>query len=127
MPSTILVAPERVFEFESFLKRTQIPFEVLFDDYEIPLEEERVAIAKNRVEGIKGYSEGRANFQVYWRYPEMEAYIDDMAARFPQFLTKQNLAVSPGGRNIYAVKISSGVFGQKPIIAMESGMHAREW
>lgn len=127
MPSTVLVAPERIFDFESFLSQTQIPFEVLFDDYEKPLEEERAALAKNRMNGVKGYSEGRANFAVYWRYPEMEAYIDDMAARFPQFLTKETLIVSPQGRNIYAVKISSGVFGQKPIIAMESGMHAREW
>lgn len=125
MPSSILVAPERVFEFESFLSKNKILYEVIFDDYEIPLEEERSAIARNRATGIKGYSEGRANFAVYWRYPEMEAYIDDMAARFPQFLTKEILIRSPGNRNIYAVKISNGVFGQKPIIAMESGMHAR--
>lgn len=127
MPSTVLVAPERVFEFDSFLTRTQIPFEILFDDYEAPLEEERAAIAKNRAMGFRGYSDGRVNFGVYWRYTEMEAYIDDMVARFPQFITKEVLIRSPENRNIYAVKISNGVFGQKPIIAMESGMHAREW
>lgn len=132
MKTTVLVAPEKVAEFEEFLASAEIPSEVVFDDYEIPLEEERASIAKNRAMGHKAMinenSENRAwNFGVFWRYHEMEAYINDMATRFPQFFTRENLIMSPQGRSIYAVRISNGVFGQKPIIAMESGMHAREW
>lgn len=95
------------------------------DDYGKLLDEERSSIEKRREEMTE--SDGRANFQVFWRYHEMEAYVDSLVARFPQFIQKEILTISPQGRNIYAVKLSTGVFGQKPIIAMESGMHAREW
>lgn len=122
----VLVAPHRQKEFEEYLATNQITNKVDIEDYGVSLDEERASIEKGRVEKA-AFSEGRANFEVFWRYNEMEAYVDSMVSRFPQLISKEVLTVSPEGRNIYAIRISNGVFGQKPIIAMESGMHAREW
>lgn len=95
------------------------------DDYEKALEEERANIAENH-RNKTGYN-GRADFSVYWRYSEMERYATDLSVRFPSLVQLDTLGFSPGNRRIYGLRISNGVFGQKPIIAIESGMHAREW
>lgn len=95
------------------------------DDYEKALEEERASIAENHRDKV-GYNGRSADFSIYWRYSEMESYVTDLAARFPNLVDFETLGFSPGNRRIYALKISTGVFGQKPIITIESGMHARE-
>jgi hypothetical protein len=120
-----LIAPERVQEFEKFLDDYKIPHTVVMDDYETALEKEREEIAESR-KSKRGYDGRAANFEVYWTYQEMEAYTFDVAQRFPQFAQVETLAFSPENRRIYALRVSSGVFGQKPIIVLENGMHARE-
>lgn len=122
----VLVEPEKQAEFEEFLTAYNVEYKVDVEDYGIALEEERASIEKGR-EFKTGFSEGRADFTVYWRYREMEAFIDNLVTRYPQYIQKENLVLSPQGRNIFAVKLSMGSFGRNPIIAMESGMHAREW
>lgn len=94
------------------------------EDYETALEKERTDIAESR-KTKRGYDGRAADFTVYWTYQEMEAYVFDLAQRFPNFVQVETLAFSPGNKRIYALRVSSGVFGQKPIIVLENGMHAR--
>lgn len=108
-----------------FLSRFGVEHTVISEDYEVELEQERADMAENRKSGQKGYAQGHADFARYWTNAEMEAYMLDMAARHPQHVSVENMAFSPEGRRILVVKISSGTFGQRPIIAMETGMHAR--
>jgi hypothetical protein len=126
--SVVLIAPERQRDFEVFLSSNNIDNDVLSEDYEVELENERVSMTKNR-EIKQGFSasNGLADFSIYWTYDEMEAYCTFLASTYPQFVAMETLTFSPEGRRIYAMKVSSGVFGQKPIIGMETGMHAREW
>lgn len=127
LTTKVLVSPEKQIKFEEFLSSNNVIYAVAVEDYGIALEEERASIEKAK-EGKAGFSNGRADFQLFWTNDEMEAFVDNLVAAFPQFIQKEVLVISPEGRNVYAIKLSSGpVFGQKPIIAMESGMHAREW
>lgn len=124
--SKVLIAPGRVQEFETFLNDHKVPHTVVMDDYEAALEKEREEIAESR-KSKRGYDGRAADFTVYWTYQEMEQYSLDLAQRFPQFVNFDTLAMSPGNRRIYALRISNGIFGQKPIILLENAMHAREW
>lgn len=125
--SKVMIAPDLQQEFESFLVKSQIPHAVAINDVEIILEEERRNITRNR-RGKGSVLPGMVpDFTRYWSSMDMEAYCTFLAQTYPQFVEMEHLVFSPGNRRVYALKISSGVFGQKPIIAMESGMHAREW
>lgn len=124
--SNILVAPERQVEFEQFLSTRGISFGIDVEDYEVVLEKERENIAEKR-KFYQGYDGRNGNFSLYWTFAEMEAWCTNLAARFPNLVQMETLIFSPGGRRIFAMRVSTGVFGQKPIYAVEAGMHAREW
>jgi murein tripeptide amidase MpaA len=124
--SKVLIAPARVEEFEKFLNNEKISYKIVMDDYEKALEAERVSIAENH-KGKRGFDGRTGDFSIYWTYDEMEAYSFSLATRFPNLVQIETLTFSPENRRIYGLRISNGVFGQKPIIVIESGMHAREW
>lgn len=122
-----MIAPHLQQEFENFLEKSQIPYVISINDVEILLEEERRNITRNR-RGKESVLPGMVpDFARYWSSMEMETYSTYLAATYPQFVQMETMGFSPENRRVYALKISNGVFGQKPIIAMESGMHAREW
>jgi len=101
---------------------------VIYEDYGIEIEKEREQMAETRKRKSAFTAEGQADFSVFWSFAEMQSYLLGLRDHFPNLIQVENLAYSPEGRPIYAVKVSSNpVFGQKPIIAMETGMHAREW
>jgi Zinc carboxypeptidase/Carboxypeptidase activation peptide len=125
--SHVMIAPEKQKDFEMFLSSMNITNRVKIDNLESLLEEERQSMARNR-RGKSTVLPGMVpDFSVYWSATEMQQYSEFLAERYPQFVTIETMVFSPQGRRIYALKVSSGTFGQKPIIAMESGMHAREW
>jgi Carboxypeptidase activation peptide/Zinc carboxypeptidase len=125
--STVMIAPHRQEDFEEFLDASQIIYNVAINDVEIVLEEERRNMTKNRRGKSTALPGMVPDFSVYWSSTEMEQYCSYLANTYPQLIQMETLIFSPGNRRIYAMKISNGVFGQKPIIAMEAGMHAREW
>jgi hypothetical protein len=123
----ILVSPQSQLNFEAYLSSSNITFKVALDDLEPLLEEERQNMATNRLLKKTALPGMVPDFSIYWSSAEMERYSTFLASTYPQFVQMETLVFSPGGRRIYGLRISNGVFGQKPIIAMESGMHAREW
>lgn len=125
--SNVLVAPERVEDFEIFLSRNNIVHEVIIADYEVELEKERAQIAKDR-KTRTGYSRASGvDFGLYWTLQEMDDYMDYLADTFPTLVEMEILGFTPEGRRVVALKVSRGNFGDRPIIGMETGMHAREW
>lgn len=122
-----MIPPTLIKEFESYLSSNKIPYQILIDDVEVTLEEERQSMAKNRREKSPVVPGMTPDFSVFWSSAQMEEYCTYLAREFPSFVQMETLTWSPHGRRIYAMKVSSGTFAQKPIIAMESGMHAREW
>ncbi|CAG9799909.1 unnamed protein product [Chironomus riparius] len=126
--STVLIAPEQQQEFEAFLRLNNILHNVIYQDYEVELEKEREQMAETRKTKSAFKIDGQADFSVFWSFTEMQSYLLGLRDRFPNLIQVENLAFSPEGRPIYAIKVSSNpIFGQRPIIAMETGMHAREW
>lgn len=123
-----MVKPERQSEFEEFLSVHQIPYELVIDDMEPLILEEKQSMEKTRQKRSIAAPRVTPDFSVFWSSDEMETYCNFLAQTYPNFVTIETMTWSPEGRRIYAMKVSSGpVFGQKPIVAMEGGMHAREW
>lgn len=62
-------------------------------------------------------------------HSQIDAYLDDIAARFPDTVTLVSPARSFEGRPIKYLKISTTNFEDtsKPIIFIDGGIHAREW
>lgn len=114
------MAPERQQEFEQFLTQKNIQFSINIEDYEEVLENERKGIEENRKHS-RGFDGRNGNFSLYWTFEEMEAWCTQLALRYPQFVQLETLTFSPEGRRIFAMKVSTGVFGQKPIYAVEAG------
>lgn len=74
--------------------------------------------------------EGRhtTDFNHFWKYDEIYEYIDELAEEHPEIMSVETGGLTSEGREIKVVKISTtGVQGDKPIIFIEVGMHAREW
>jgi carboxypeptidase B len=124
--SNVLVAPERQQQFEQFLNENKIIYSIDIEDYEEVLEDERIKIEERR-KVSRGFDGRFGNFSVYWTNEEIEAWCTHIAATYPQFVQMETLVFSPENRRIYALKVSTGTFGQKPIYTVEAGMHAREW
>lgn len=130
MKSVVMVTPEVQKEFESFLAKMEISYEISINDLEPLLEEERRNMTRNRQSRSSVFPGMVPDFSVYWSSQEMEQYCSFLAQTYPQFIQMETLGLSPaGGRRIYGLRISNNLanFGSKPVIAMESGMHAREW
>lgn len=57
----------------------------------------------------------------------MNAFLDEVAAAYPDIATTEVLGKSYEGREMKAIKISTGGNGNKPGILVDGGIHAREW
>uniref|UniRef100_A0A2H1V2Z0 SFRICE_023862 n=1 Tax=Spodoptera frugiperda TaxID=7108 RepID=A0A2H1V2Z0_SPOFR len=71
----------------------------------------------------------RKIFEDYHRYADIDAYLEEVAAKYPDLVTIVNAGKSFEGRDIKYLKISTTKFEDhsKPIYFMEAMIHAREW
>ncbi|GLG98649.1 Zinc carboxypeptidase A 1, partial [Gryllus bimaculatus] len=71
---------------------------------------------------------GRAiSFTKYNRYDEIQAYLQELASSYPSIVTVGSLGTSSEGRAIPLIKISTGGNGNRPVVFVDAGIHAREW
>lgn len=126
--SRVMIPPNLQKDFEQFLNANKIDFKVHLEDLaelEKIFEEERVQ--RLRAKKLKSAVEPAAtpNFDVYWTSEEIDIYSRRLAAEYPQYVQREVITQSFEGRDVFALKISSGGFGRKPIIFMDGGMHVR--
>lgn len=77
-------------------------------------------------------AEGRATveFDHFWTNDEINEYLDTLHADYPNVATVESLGTSYEGRPMRAIHISLGgglADGTKPIILIDTTIHAREW
>jgi len=129
MPSSVMIEPKLLGKFERFLKFSNMTYKVQLEDVEDALEKDRQSRSAYRRTFPNSSIDFTTdpNFEIYWSSAQMEAYSMSLASRFPNRIQFEIIGRSALGLPIYTLKISNGVFGQKPLIFIEGGCHAREW
>lgn len=125
--SKVIVSPHIKSKFIIFLETNKIKHELVVENVEESLKAEKIArFAK--VEKRAKFATNEANFELYWTNEEIEAYTVKLGQQYPNLVTRDVIGKSIEGRDISALRISSGdEFGKKPIIFIDTGTHAREW
>lgn len=68
------------------------------------------------------------SFDHFFRFTEITDFLHELAEEHPNLITVESAGKSFEGRDLWLAKISStGFDGSKPIIFMDSNIHAREW
>ncbi|XP_074601620.1 carboxypeptidase B-like isoform X2 [Brevipalpus obovatus] len=66
-------------------------------------------------------------FTEYRRYQEMTQYAQELVSSYPNLMSLETFGKSFEGRDLILMKIGSRSNGDKPIIWIDAGIHAREW
>nr|AEI58636.1 carboxypeptidase [Eupolyphaga sinensis] len=117
----VMVSPEQHAAFLSFLKEKNIGFHVLFDNIQTLIE------AEDRRQRPMSKVPRAISFDQYYRYDEINSYLEELAAKYPNLVTLESIGKSYEGRDMVVIKISSGGSGTRPAILIDGGIHAREW
>lgn len=123
----VLISPEIEKYFKTILEQKNIRYELEDANFGRTLTTE---ILENRLlRQLKPYSgNGRLGTERYYSHEEINAYLDDLAARFPTRVSLKVVGKSYEGRLLRTITITNGD-GRlgKNVILMDGAFHAREW
>lgn len=72
--------------------------------------------------------DGRASFDEFWSLNEVNEYLLELEANYPELASVEQIGTSYEGRPIYAIKISRNngqILDTNPIILADGTIHAR--
>ncbi|KAH1011513.1 hypothetical protein HUJ04_000864 [Dendroctonus ponderosae] len=125
-PTDIMVAPEDQQEFEQKLANRGMKYQVVVEDVESILQQEKFERSMAR----SALGPGSVTFTNYMLLEEQMAYLRRLAQDYPNNVTVESIGQSHEGRDILILKLSSGSSGTsspKPAIFIDAGIHCREW
>lgn len=126
--SRVMVSPETETSFMNFLNSNKIQYALAISDVDSSLQADKEArlMARSKRSVLKADNE--PNFELFWSLEEMETFTTQLAQQYPNLVKRDVIGKSIEGRDIFGMRVSSGSeFGKKPIIFIDSGIHAREW
>ncbi|XP_066149003.1 carboxypeptidase B-like [Euwallacea fornicatus] len=126
--SDVMVAPELQEKFESDLSRNGIDFEIVIEDVEGLIQQDRRDMLLSRAKRTALL--GEVTFRSFMTYNEQVAYVRRVAEDYPNIATLERLGESYEGRDILILHVSSGKSATaipKPVIFIDAGIHCREW
>ncbi|KAF4522164.1 hypothetical protein B566_EDAN010424 [Ephemera danica] len=122
----IMAAPENVHELFYMLESQELKPELLVEDVQTILDQERVQI--NSWRGIS--IEGRVSFDRFMNLEEIDAYLDTVVKTYPKMASLEVIGQSFEGRPMRVLKITKGDKSNnltRPAVFIEAAIHAREW
>ncbi|KAJ8971240.1 hypothetical protein NQ314_000802 [Rhamnusium bicolor] len=117
----VMVAPDTQDLFENLLANNNIGHKVIIDNIESKIQEE---YAQQNISSRA--DRGVVTFTEYMRFDEINEYLETLERNYPNIVKIEELGESYEGRDLLAVRISSGG-SDKPIIFIDGGIHGREW
>ncbi|XP_026736475.1 carboxypeptidase B-like [Trichoplusia ni] len=126
-PGQVLVPKDKRDQFESALKDFGLTYKVVQEDVRKQLELEDRLLAAAAARSSKNSS--RLSFDTIHTYDEVDAYLEELGKTYPDVVTVVVAGNSIEGRPIKYLRISTTDFQDtsKPIVMMQSLLHAREW
>ncbi|KAJ9581600.1 hypothetical protein L9F63_023220, partial [Diploptera punctata] len=67
------------------------------------------------------------SFERFYSHRDVNYYLHDLESIYPEIVSLEKIGKSYEGRDLIAIKISSGGGGKNPVILIDGGTHAREW
>ncbi|XP_035443464.2 carboxypeptidase B isoform X3 [Spodoptera frugiperda] len=124
----VLVPKDKKSLFQNELKAAGVEFQIESDNIKdiLDLEDQLLSEAARKNNGSRLDS---LPFDQIYTYHQVDTFLEMLAAAYPETVTLVNAGKSFEGRDIKYIKVSSGDFetSTKPIVFMESLLHAREW
>lgn len=127
-PAKIMVSPELEQSFVNFLVESSISHKLTIPDVEAVLRKEKEEHEHRRSKrSVNINAVDDAAFDYFWTFDEMETYAKLLAETYPNTVKLENIGQTIEGRNMFALKFSTSLstFGEKPIIFIDAGTHAR--
>lgn len=116
-PFEVHVAPEKLEDLQA-----AVACEVLVEDIQVLIDAERAANDAARQQRDSEF------FDAYHTYPEIVAYVQQMAGDFPALTAFSVIGQSLQGRDIVALSVTGpGDASERPVIVFNACQHAREW
>ncbi|KAH8302215.1 hypothetical protein KR044_004072, partial [Drosophila immigrans] len=123
----LIVSPDQLESFETLLAEEQLQHRLLNGNLGATIEAEFTQRQmQRRLLPITG--KGRLSTDRYYSHEEINNYIDDLAARYPQRVLIKTVGWSYLKREMKTITISNGDRrANKKVVFMDGGFHAREW
>ncbi|XP_039965025.1 carboxypeptidase B-like [Bactrocera tryoni] len=126
LPIRVLVAPADQLQFQQTLEAAKIAYTIVNENFGQSVEVER------KLNSIypkqRNAAPGSISFNVYQRYDEIAAYLEELAKRYSNRVKVTSIGDSYEGRQLHAITITNGDgAANKNVILMDAGIHAREW
>ncbi|XP_023940365.2 carboxypeptidase B-like [Bicyclus anynana] len=127
--AAILVPEKNVERFQDQLSSYGIPFRIDVENIRPLLEEEDRLMNEAKVRGSKRNGGSKIGFDRIYNLTEVYGYLEDIANNYPDLVTLVNAGHSFEGRDVKYLKISTTNFEdkKKPVVVVQSLLHAREW
>ncbi|XP_054733872.1 carboxypeptidase B-like [Anastrepha obliqua] len=126
-PARVLVSSEHENSFKALLQHQQIPFELQILNFGRAIDAE---VLEHRIlRQLKPYNgTGRLGTERYYSHDEINAYLDDLASRYPSRVFVKVVGKSYEGRVLKSITITNGDGrAGKNVIFIDGGFHACEW
>ncbi|XP_071963332.1 carboxypeptidase B-like [Antedon mediterranea] len=117
----IMVGPKVVKKLTDMLKRRNIDYDVMVEDIQSLIDQERPSAKINIGGGGSDF-----DYNVYHTYGEIMTWVTDFASANKGLVTEVEVGESTEGRIIKALRIGSQS-SNNPGIYFQGGIHAREW
>ncbi|XP_055841090.1 carboxypeptidase B-like [Episyrphus balteatus] len=121
--SRVMVNPKDQLDFDRVLTKNSINFKIVNEDVSksINLERSQQNIMSRAIN--RGIS-----FRSFERFEKINAYLEELAARFPDRVKVTLIGKTYEGRLMKTITISNGdKRANKKVIWVDGGIHAREW
>lgn len=128
-PGIILVPKLKREEFHNRMFVAGLPYVIESDNVKELLDLEDIRLETAATNNRANYSDLGLDFETIHRFDVVDQYLVDLAAAHPNVVTVMSAGRSIEGRDIKYVQISTTNFQNhsKPVVFVESLLHAREW
>ncbi|CAH0728528.1 unnamed protein product, partial [Brenthis ino] len=127
LEALIRLSPEQKDQWTTYFKSKQMGYKMVSNNLASILRVEDSMNRRSRQEADS--SNSTITWDAYYNTEEINKYIDEIGAQYPELVTVINAGLSYEGRQIKYVRISTSRFEDlnKPVIVIDAAVHAREW
>merc|ERR1719290_225960 len=119
----IMASPDNLEDLRSLLKSLNIEFAIMIEDVQSLVELEMKASDRAKTKIWTGHN---MDWTSYHALEDIYGWFDYLETTY-DFCEKENIGQTFEGQDMIVMKVCKGGCGNKPIMWIDSGIHAREW